>query len=84
MSSSNHHHQQRKNGGRPSSNNNDDDAENTTVGGVANLAISKLDDVDPAPPGTQLTYTISVVNNFSADRVAGGVGDTSIANRPML
>jgi len=43
--------------------NNDDDSETTTVGGVANLAISKVDDVDPAPPGTQLTYTISVVNN---------------------
>lgn len=43
--------------------NNNDDTEPTDVGAVADLWITKVDDVDPAPPGTQLTYTIAVTND---------------------
>lgn len=37
--------------------------EPTIVGAAADLTISKVDDIDPAPPGTTLTYTIAVTNN---------------------
>ncbi len=42
---------------------NDTFTEPTIVGAAADLVISKVDDVDPAPPGTLLTYTVSVTNN---------------------
>ncbi len=42
--------------------NNNDDTEPTIVGAAANLSVTKVDDIDPAPPGTQLTYTIEVTN----------------------
>jgi len=43
--------------------NNDMTTEPTIVGAAADLVISKVVDVDPAPPGTQVTYTIAVTNN---------------------
>lgn len=48
----------------------------TTVNAVADLAISKIDDVDPAGAGTPLTYTITVDNNGPSDALDVVVTDT--------
>ncbi len=43
------------------------DMEETTIVALVDLAITKQDSVDPVVPGTQLTYTLDVVNNGPSD-----------------
>lgn len=43
------------------------DGETTTVGAASNLAVTKLDDPDPVPVSSTLTYTIEVTNNGPSD-----------------
>jgi len=46
---------------------NDSDGETTTVGAVADLAISKDDSLDPALPGQDVDYVLTVTNAGPAD-----------------
>ena len=46
---------------------NNSDTEATGVDGSADLAVTKVDSVDPVQPGTNLAYTITLTNNGSSD-----------------
>lgn len=55
---------------------NNTDTENTTVAGVADLAITKTDNITTAIPGEENTYTIVITNNGPSDVVDAKVSDT--------
>jgi uncharacterized repeat protein (TIGR01451 family) len=57
-------------------NSNDSDTETTALGTMADLSVMKVDDIDPAPPGTTVTYTITVSNTGPSTAVNVVATDT--------
>ncbi len=55
---------------------NEADTECTSITVSADLSITKVDDADPPPPGSDLTYTITVTNNGPSDATGVVVTDT--------
>ena len=64
--------------------NNNTATEPTTVGAVADLRISKTDNVDPVNAGDQVVYTMVVTNDGPSDAVAVTVADTLPAGMSLV
>ncbi len=54
---------------------NESDTECTSITVSADLAITKIDDADPPPAGSDLTYTLTVINNGPSDATGVVVTD---------
>ena len=54
---------------------NESDTECTSITVSADLAITKIDDADPPPSGSDLTYTLTVINNGPSDATGVVVTD---------
>src|SRR5207247_1239345 len=56
----------------------------TTVNTRADLAVTKTDSPDPVTAGTDLTYTVTLVNNGPSDAQAVSLTDTVPANTTFV
>jgi uncharacterized repeat protein (TIGR01451 family) len=63
---------------------NNSDTETTTVNASSDLSVTKIDSVDPATAGQNLTYTITFANNGPSDAQNVSITDPTPANTTFV